>query len=262
MGEEDDDGIRAVLKAIRRRASFHAEDEYRLRERMNLRVENDPSSHPVWRDATAALMATQRLVKLARETGKRIHILHVTTKDEAAFLAGHKDVANTKSHIAACLRRQGRYADAEQWYRDALAIRQNLNSDDRDSLIGASYNGLALLYSDQGRWRDAAEQFELALNLAQPRAKPDDLPSAIELDISPLVDFDAVLHASDLVMPPGVTLVTEPTEALARVQQPRIEEEPVAAVPAEGAEAEEGAAGEPKPEGGEAAPETAAEENA
>jgi large subunit ribosomal protein L25 len=94
------------------------------------------------------------------------------------------------------------------------------------------------------------------------RAKPDDLPSAIELDISPLVDFDAVLHASDLVMPPGVTLVTEPTEALARVQQPRIEEEPVAAVPAEGAEAEEGAAGEPKPEGGEAAPETAAEENA
>ncbi len=94
------------------------------------------------------------------------------------------------------------------------------------------------------------------------RAKPDDLPSAIELDITPLVDFDAVLHASDLVMPPGVVMVTDPTEALARVQQPRIEEEPVAAAPAEGEVAEEGAAGEPKPEGGEAAPETAAEENA
>jgi dihydroorotase len=99
---EDDEGIRAVLNAIRRRVSFHAEDEYRLRERMNLRVENDPSSHPVWRDATAALMATQRLVKLAHETGKRIHILHVTTKDEAEFLAGHKDVATceaTPSHL-------------------------------------------------------------------------------------------------------------------------------------------------------------------
>ena len=94
------------------------------------------------------------------------------------------------------------------------------------------------------------------------RAKPDDLPAAIELDISPLVDFDAVLHASDLIVPPGVTLVTEPTEALARVQQPRVEEEPIAAAPAEGEAAEEGAAAEPTPEGGEPAPETAAEENA
>ena len=49
---EDDEGVRAVLKAISRRAAFHSEDEYRLRERMNLRVEGDPRSHPVWRDAT------------------------------------------------------------------------------------------------------------------------------------------------------------------------------------------------------------------
>src|SRR5664279_1940692 len=89
---EDDDGVRAVLKAIRRRAVFHSEDEYRLRERMNLRVEGDPRSHPVWRDAMAALTCTQRLIALARETGKRVHVLHVTTKDEAKFLAGHKDV--------------------------------------------------------------------------------------------------------------------------------------------------------------------------
>ncbi len=90
---EDDEGVRDVLKAIRRRAAFHSEDEYRLRERMHLRVEGDPRSHPVWRDATAALMCTQRLVRLARETGKRVHVLHVTTKEEAEFLADHKDVA-------------------------------------------------------------------------------------------------------------------------------------------------------------------------
>ena len=64
---EDDDGVRAVLQAIRRRAAFHSEDEYRLRERINLRVEGDPRSHPVWRDAQAALMCTQRLIRLARE---------------------------------------------------------------------------------------------------------------------------------------------------------------------------------------------------
>lgn len=80
------------------------------------------------------------------------------------------------------------------------------------------------------------------------RAKPDDLPSTIELDISALDSFEAVLHASDLLMPAGVTLITEPSEPIVRVQQPRVEEEiPTAAeegAPAEGEAQEPGAAGE------------------
>jgi len=122
---EDDDGVRAVLKAISRRAAFHSEDEYRLRERMNLRVESDPRSHPVWRDATAALMATQRLIALAHETGKRVHVLHVTTKEEAAFLAGHKDVATaeaTPAHLTLfapdCYERLGTMAQLNPPIRD------------------------------------------------------------------------------------------------------------------------------------------------
>jgi dihydroorotase len=123
---EDDDGVRAVLKAINRRAAFHSEDEYRLRERMNLRVEGDPRSHPVWRDATAALMCTQRLIRLARETGKRVHVLHVTSKDEAEFLANHKDVATaeaTPSHLTLfapdCYERLGTLAQLNPPVRDA-----------------------------------------------------------------------------------------------------------------------------------------------
>lgn len=67
------------------------------------------------------------------------------------------------------------------------------------------------------------------------RAKPDDLPSTIEMDITVLDSFEAVLHASDLHMPPGVTLVTDPSEPIMRVQQPRVEEEPIAAEAAEAA---------------------------
>jgi len=123
---EDDAGVRAVLKAIRRRAAFHSEDEYRLRERMNLRVEGDPRSHPVWRDAPAALMCTQRLVALAHETGKRVHVLHVTTKEEAAFLGQHKDVASaeaTPAHLTLeapeCYERLGTLAQLNPPIRDA-----------------------------------------------------------------------------------------------------------------------------------------------
>jgi dihydroorotase len=129
---EDDEGVRAVLEAIRRRAAFHSEDEYRLRDRMNLRVEGDPRSHPVWRDSTAALLCTQRLVRLARETGKRVHVLHVTSTEEAAFLADHKDIATaeaTPAHLTLaapdCYERLGTLAQLNPPIRDA-SHRENL----------------------------------------------------------------------------------------------------------------------------------------
>lgn len=84
------------------------------------------------------------------------------------------------------------------------------------------------------------------------RALPADLPSSLELDVTPLETFETVLHVSDLHIPDRVTLLTDPTEPLARVQPPRLELEPEpvveeAEVPAE--EGEEGAEGEP-PSGG------------
>jgi len=94
---EDDPSLRRIFQVIKRRAAFHAEDEYRLNDRKGLRVEGDPRSHPVWRDEPAALIATQRLVKLAREAGKRIHVLHISTKQEMEFLRDHKDVASCEA---------------------------------------------------------------------------------------------------------------------------------------------------------------------
>jgi dihydroorotase len=92
----DDDGVGAILSAISRRASFHSEDEFRLEERKPLRVPGDPASHPVWRDPEAALRSTRRLVALARRYGRRIHVLHISTAEEMAFLADHKDVATVE----------------------------------------------------------------------------------------------------------------------------------------------------------------------
>jgi large subunit ribosomal protein L25 len=79
-----------------------------------------------------------------------------------------------------------------------------------------------------------------------------ELPQAIDLDISPLESFDAVLKVSDLVVPEGVIVLTDPDEALARVQPPRVEEEPVIGIQGEeleeGAEAPEGEEGAEAPE--------------
>ncbi|MDM7850554.1 dihydroorotase [Pseudochrobactrum kiredjianiae] len=94
---EDDEGVASILRNTRRRAAFHSEDEFRLREREGLRIENDPSSHPVWRDEVAALTCTQRLVRIARETGARIHVLHISTAEEIEFLKDYKDVATCEA---------------------------------------------------------------------------------------------------------------------------------------------------------------------
>jgi dihydroorotase len=114
-----------IITKISRRAAFHAEDEARLRERMNLRRRGDPSSHPVWRDEVAALNATERLVRLADKHSKRVHVLHVSSAAELEFLKDHKAWASvevTPHHLTLvapdCYQRLGTYAQMNPPVRD------------------------------------------------------------------------------------------------------------------------------------------------
>jgi len=122
---EDEPTLDRIVATIRRRAAFHAEDEARLRERAGLRRPGDPSSHPEWRDEIAALTATQRIVRLAEKHGRRIHVLHVSTAEEVAFLAEHKEWASvevTPHHLTLvapdCYLRLGTYAQMNPPVRD------------------------------------------------------------------------------------------------------------------------------------------------
>jgi dihydroorotase len=129
---DDELSLSRIIANISRRAAFHAEDEARLKERAHLRRTGDPSSHPVWRDEQAALIATQRLVGLAGQHGRRVHVLHISTAEEMAFLAGHKDWASvevTPHHLTLvapeCYERLGTYAQMnppvrEERHRRAL----------------------------------------------------------------------------------------------------------------------------------------------
>lgn len=98
----DDEGVEAVLRAVNRRAAFHCEDEPRLLARKGLARDGDWTSHPEVRDAEAARLATERLLRIARRLGKRVHVLHVTTKEEVDMLRAAKDVASmevTPQHL-------------------------------------------------------------------------------------------------------------------------------------------------------------------
>ncbi len=123
----DDDGVRAVLRAGRRRIAVHAEDEARLRQRKPRFAERGrPETHPAWRDAETAVTAVRRLLALARETGRRVHVLHVTSADELPLLAAHRDLATfevTPQHLTLaapeCYERLGTRAQMNPPLRDA-----------------------------------------------------------------------------------------------------------------------------------------------
>jgi len=98
----EDSSLAEVLASGHRRVAIHAEDEARMNARAGERIPGDPSSHPVWRDDESAILATRRILKLARAARRRIHVLHVTTPAELELLSRHKDIATcevTPQHL-------------------------------------------------------------------------------------------------------------------------------------------------------------------
>lgn len=117
--------ILAALKAGKRRVAVHSEDEDRMIERKPLAERGKPQTHPVWRDAESARMCTERVLRLAREAGRRLHVLHITTGDEIPLLAAAKDISTaetTPQHLTLsapeCYERLGTYAQMNPPIRD------------------------------------------------------------------------------------------------------------------------------------------------
>lgn len=60
-------------------------------------------------------------------------------------------------------------------------------------------------------------------------ALPQDLPHQITVDISHLSEFGSQIHASDIILPNGVTLLEQPEEVVVLVNEPKEEVEAEAA---------------------------------
>lgn len=87
----DDPSLRRVLENGKRRVAVHAEDEFRLRERKALlSAEPHVREHPNLRDVESSRLATERILRLSAETGRPVHVLHVSTAVELPMLAQAK----------------------------------------------------------------------------------------------------------------------------------------------------------------------------
>ena len=132
--------IEKVISNSDRIVSIHSEDEEILKLRKNFIKQGDVHSHPEWRNAECAMSSTRRVVKIAERYNKRIHVLHVTTKEEVDFLAMHKKNVTfeiTPQHLTLyapdCYDKLGSYAQMnpplrtkEHYDRLWIAIKNNI----------------------------------------------------------------------------------------------------------------------------------------
>ena len=111
-----DKEIEAVLRNGRRVVAVHAEDEAMMirNKKTILGESHDPAMHHVWRSVESCVSATVRLLRLARKTGRRVHVLHITSAEEMELLAQNKDIASVEvlpNHLSLsapdCYRRLG-----------------------------------------------------------------------------------------------------------------------------------------------------------
>ena len=87
---EKEADIEKVISKSDRIVSIHSEDEEILNIRKKFIKQGNVHSHPEWRDVECAMSSTRRVVKIAERYDKKIHVLHVSTKEEIDFLAMHK----------------------------------------------------------------------------------------------------------------------------------------------------------------------------
>jgi dihydroorotase len=85
----------AVLEAIfaqgNRLIAVHAEDQARINQRrQEFAGIHDPAIHSQIQDNQAALLATQKALKLSQKYQRRLHILHMSTAEEAELLRQNK----------------------------------------------------------------------------------------------------------------------------------------------------------------------------
>ena len=132
--------IEKVISSSNRIVSIHSEDEDIIKLRKKFIKKGDVHSHPEWRNVECAMSSTRRVVKIAERYNKKIHVLHVTTKDEVDFLAIHKKnvtFETTPQHLTLyapdCYDKLGTYAQMnpplrtkEHYDRLWVAIKNNI----------------------------------------------------------------------------------------------------------------------------------------
>jgi len=126
---DDDASLLKILQGTKRAIAIHSEDESRLRERKKILEKKNVTvqHHREWRDVKTALKSTKRILNIARKVNRKVHLLHITTKDETHIIQKSKKFATmevTPQHLTlsapGCHHKYGTFAQMNPPIREKV----------------------------------------------------------------------------------------------------------------------------------------------
>lgn len=140
---DDEKALRDIFASCPTLLMTHCEDTDRINQRMSeaqalYGEDPDVVHHPDIRDRTACMQSSSLAVKLARETGARLHVAHLTTSDELELFSPNDPKITAEACVAHLLWSREDYSRLGALIKCNPAIKE---ASDRDALRHALNDG-------------------------------------------------------------------------------------------------------------------------
>jgi dihydroorotase len=105
---DDEEVLREIFSNVKMRIALHCEDEDTVKANLAKAVEKygddiPISEHPIIRSEEACYLSSSRAIALAKETGARIHVFHLSTGKETQLFSDSTDLPNKKITSEVCI---------------------------------------------------------------------------------------------------------------------------------------------------------------
>lgn len=140
---DNEQALRAIFESARLPIMTHCEDSRIINENMQRAVklygaDPDICHHAEIRSREACLASTSLAVRLARETGARLHVAHISTKEELALISPNDQLITAEACVGHLLFTDRDYARLGARIKVNPAIK---TAEDRDALRTALTDG-------------------------------------------------------------------------------------------------------------------------
>ncbi|AZQ42893.1 dihydroorotase [Nonlabens ponticola] len=105
---DDLEVLERIFSKVKLRIALHCEDEDTIKKNLQAAIDEygeeiPMDQHPVIRNVEACYLSSSKAVELAKKTGARIHVFHLSTGKETALFSNNKDLRKKQITSEVCI---------------------------------------------------------------------------------------------------------------------------------------------------------------
>ncbi len=105
---DDKEVLKKIFSKVKLRIALHCEDESTIRANMQSAIDKygddiPIDQHPIIRSEEACYLSSSNAIKLAKETGARIHVFHLSTGKETKLFSNKKPIKDKQITAEVCI---------------------------------------------------------------------------------------------------------------------------------------------------------------